>query len=124
MSQLTQLKDNLDEFIANIKLKVGEMNIFRFSYADAWGLLQQAVAEIVLTVEKYIKELPGEEKKRIALAYIGSFYDNVITTIDIPYVPNCIEPMFDMYFKKIFMSLAATTIDGLVAVFNATGVFE
>lgn len=94
-----------------------------FGVTDAWNLFQTAIAELVKLIEELAKDLPGPEKKRIAMQYVEQLFDRIIVGIDIPYVPDFFEKILDKYLKKLFVKLADGAIDSIVTLLNNLGVF-
>jgi hypothetical protein len=61
-------------------------------------------------------DLSGPEKKGKVLAALETFIDEVITPLDLPFVPNVvIEGLVDRSIKSLLMNLADSGIDQLVA---------
>lgn len=78
---------------------------------------------MVQIIEKFANDLAGQEKKEIAIAYLNSFYDNVFVVVDIPFIPNIMQPMIHKYVKGILMIMASASIDATVTIFRQTGIF-
>ena len=55
---------------------------------------------------------------------LSKFYDSVFMIIDIPFVPNLIEPIIHKYVKSLLMILLGSTIDAMVTAFRQIGIFE
>lgn len=96
----------------------------KFTITDAWNLFQTGLAEIITAIEATLTDTSGADKKAIALQYAEQFYDKVIVNIDIPYVPNLVEPIVDKLLKQLFMYLANGAIDAIVTLLNKLGVFK
>ena len=94
-----------------------------FGISDAWNLFQTAIGELVKLIEELSKDLPGPEKKRIAMQYVEQLFDRIVVGIDIPYVPDFFEKILDKYLKNLFVTLADGAIDSLVTLLNNLGVF-
>lgn len=90
---------------------------------EAWKTLQLVTANVIQIIETVADGLSGPEKKAIAIEYINSFYDKVFLVVDIPFVPNLIEPIIHRYIKQILMILVSSSIDAMVTIFRQTGVF-
>lgn len=106
-----------------LKTKESLKEVQRIALAEAWKLLQLATASIIQVIEAIGNDLTSPEKKALAMNLLGDFYDKVFVTIDIPVVPNFIEPILHKYIKAFLMILLSSTIDALVATFRETGVF-
>lgn len=95
----------------------------RFAVAEAWKILQLAVASVIQIIETFGNDLSSPEKKQLAMDLLSKFYDSVFIIVDIPVIPNIIEPIIHKYIKAFLMILVSSTIDALVTTFRNTGVF-
>jgi hypothetical protein len=77
----------------------------------------------VQIIEKMTSDLEGSEKKEIAIAYLNGFYDKVFVVVDIPLIPNIIEPVVHKYVKTFLMIMVSASIDATVTIFRQTGIF-
>ena len=57
------------------------------------------------------------------MSLLSSFYDKIFLVVDIPVVPNLLEPIIHKYVKAFLMVLVSASIDALVTTFRQTGVF-
>jgi FMN-dependent NADH-azoreductase len=105
------------------QLKEKLQGLKKITLDEAWKSLQLVIAGVVQVIEAVAKELEGKEKKAIAMEYINKFYDATIVVIDIPLVPNFLEPIIHSYVKKILMIMVSASIDATVSIFRQTGVF-
>jgi hypothetical protein len=112
--EVDSLTDKVKESLANVK---------RLAVNEAWKVLQLATASIIQIIEKIGKDLSSPEKKSVALDSLSGFYDTVIVAVDIPMVPNILEPLIHKYTKAFLMILVGSTIDALVTTFRETGIF-
>lgn len=115
------IKAEVEKLIAKTKESLDEVT--RFAIAEAWKILQLATASIVQIIEAMGNNLSGVEKKALAMELINKFYDNIFTVIDIPVVPNILEPIIHKYVKSFLMILVSSTIDALVTTFRNAGIF-
>ena len=106
-----------------LKVKESLQNVKRLAISEAWKILQVATASIIQIIEKIGTDLKSPEKKELALSLLSSFYDKVFLVVDIPVVPNILEPLIHSYVKSFLMILVGATIDALVTTFRQTGVF-
>lgn len=111
----------IDNLILDVKNSLTEVK--RFAVGEAWKLLQLATASVIQIIEKLGHDISGPDKKQIALDSINKFYDSVFTVVDIPVVPNFLEPIIHKYVKGFLMILVGASIDALVTTFRNTGVF-
>jgi hypothetical protein len=44
--------------------------------------------------------------------------------VDVPFVPNLLEPAMHKYIKSFLMILVGSTIDAMVATFRDIGIFQ
>jgi hypothetical protein len=91
--------------------------------AQAWKILQLAVAEIIQTIEHTEPSLAGKDKKAIAMELLSGFYDKVFIIVDIPFVPNVMEPIIHRHVKSFLMILVSSTVDAMVTTFRQVGIF-
>lgn len=86
--------------------------------------MQLTTALVVQRIETIATSLAGKDKKAMALNSINSFYDTVFVVIDIPFVPNVLEPIIHKYVKSILMTMVGSSIDATVTIFKNIGVFK
>jgi len=111
----------LEKLINQAKISLNEIKVV--ALAQAWKILQLAVASIIQTIESTSSDLAGKDKKAIAMELLNKFYDSVFIVVDIPFVPNLLEPIIHKYVKAFLMILVSSTIDAMVTTFRNTGVF-
>jgi hypothetical protein len=107
----------------SLELKQSLKNLKSVALSEAWKALQLVVASTVQITEAIAKDLEGKDKKAIVTEYINSFYDTTFSIIDIPLVPNFLEPIIHSYVKKVLMILVSSSIDATVSIFRQTGIF-
>lgn len=117
-----QLKNGLDKLVEESKSSMKDVQ--RVAAAQAWKILQLAVAISIQIIENIATNLSGPEKKAIALTALSEFYDKVFSIVDVPMIPNVIEPMVHKYVKAFLMTLVAASIDAMVTTFREIGVFK
>lgn len=105
------------------QLKSGIENVKVFALAEAWKILQVMAASLIQIIEKIGTDLSSPEKKELSLKLLSDFYDKVFIVVDIPIIPNIIEPLLHKYIKAFLMILVGSSIDALVATFRQTGIF-
>jgi hypothetical protein len=105
------------------ELKLKLQTAKRVALSEAWKILQLVTASTVRVIETIASNLEGTEKKLIAIEYINSFYDKVFFVVDIPFVPNFVEPIIHKYVKSILMIMVGASIDATVTIFRETGIF-
>jgi hypothetical protein len=115
------IKTEVEKLIATTKVKVQEVK--RIAVDEAWKILQLATATIIQIIESIGNDLAGPDKKALAMELLNKFYDSVFTVVDVPVVPNFLEPMIHKYVKAFLMVLLSATIDALVTTFRNAGVF-
>lgn len=107
----------------NQHLKELAQNLKKVALSEAWKILQLVTASVVTIIEEIAADLAGPVKKAIAIDYINKFYDVTFKIIDIPVVPNLIEPIIHKYVKIILMVMVSSSIDAMVTIFRQTGIF-
>lgn len=115
------IRVEVDKLINNTKDSLGIIK--QVALAQAWKILQLAVASVIQIIEQIATNLAGPDKKVIAMEALSKFYDSVFIVVDIPFVPNFLEPIIHKYVKSILMILVSATIDAMVTTFRNTGVF-
>ena len=121
MSSQELIRAEVEKLIVNTKEKVNEVK--RFALGEAWKLLQLTTASVVQIIEAIGNDLSNPDKKALAMDLLNSFYDKIFLVIDVPFVPNLVEPIIHKYVKAFLMILVSATIDALVTTFRNTGVF-
>lgn len=121
MSSQSLIKIEVEKLINNSKESF--KTVQRFALAEAWKLLQLTTASVVQIIEGIGNDLSGPDKKALAMELLNSFYDKVFLVIDVPFVPNIVEPIIHKYIKNILMIMVSATIDATVTIFRNTGVF-
>lgn len=111
----------VEKLILNVKNSL--TTVKRLAVSEAWKILQLATASIIQIIEKLGHDISSPDKKTLAMDLISKFYDNVFSVIDVPVVPNFLEPIIHKYVKAFLMILIGATIDALVTTFRNTGVF-
>ncbi|NDB59712.1 hypothetical protein EB001_14890 [bacterium] len=121
MTVKEQLRLELDQLINQVKVQTKFAR--KIALDQAWKILQLVLAQLVQGIEEIGNELSGPDKKAIVLDLLSGFYDKVFIVIDIPFVPNFIEPIIHKNVKALLMILAGSSIDALVTTFRNVGVF-
>lgn len=121
MSSQDLIRVEVEKLITRTQEKVGEVK--KFALDEAWKLLQLATATVVQIIESIGNDLSSPEKKALAIELLNSFYDKFFLIVDIPFVPNLIEPIIHRYIKTILMIMVSASIDATVTIFRNTGVF-
>jgi hypothetical protein len=121
MSSKELIRAEVEKLILSTKERVNEVK--RFALGEAWKLLQLTTASIVQIIEAIGNDLSNPDKKALAMDLLNSFYDKVFLVVDVPFVPNLVEPIIHKYIKNILMIMVSATIDATVTIFRNTGVF-
>lgn len=115
------LKPKLESLVQESQKALNEVK--RVAIAQAWKILQLAVVELIQTIERIEPNLAGKDKKAAAMELLSTFYDTVFVVVDIPFVPNVVEPIIHRYVKSFLMILVSSTIDAMVTTFRQVGIF-
>jgi len=105
-------------------VKTSLQGLKRVALAEAWKVLQIAIATIIQIIEAIGNDLSSPEKKALALKLLSNFYDTVFTVVDVPVIPHILESVIHKHVKSFLMILVSSTIDSMVAVFRNAGVFQ
>lgn len=74
-------------------------------------------------LENLATDFSKVEKKAWAMQFVGDFYDRVFSYVDLPVIPNFVEPLIHKYVKGVLMIMVDASIDAAVTMFKNTGVF-
>jgi len=121
-ASIDSIKLKMDEFMTQVKISLGEVRSVAIS--QAWKILQLAVAQTVQVLEQNTNNLAGPDKKAMAMEYLSKFYDSVFIIVDVPMVPNFIQPIIRQYVKVFLMALVSSSIYAMVTTFRQVGVFK
>lgn len=122
---LEDIKDQVQVALENLiqQNQKSLQNVKRVAISEAWKILQLTIASTIQIVENIGINLSGPEKKTIAISVISNFYDKVFLVVDIPFIPNFIEPIIHKNVKVFLMMLVGVSIDAMVTTFRETGIF-
>jgi len=115
------IEKEFDKLTEETKTKLQELK--RIAIAEAWKILQIAVASLVQVIEIIGTDLSSPNKKALAINLISDFYDKAFLIVDIPVVPNLFESIIHRYVKGFLMILVSSSIDATVTIFRETGIF-
>lgn len=90
------------------------------SFTELFSFVTNAIGTLVQIGEK-LDGISGAEKKAAVLTALGTLFDQVIAPLDIKGVPNFLEGVVDSALRELILSLASSTVDSLVNIFNKTG---
>lgn len=116
------VQQKLNSLTEKTKQSLGDIK--KIALSEAWKILQLAIVDIVQAIEKYAETLPGKDKKTIAMDLLSKFYDTTFVVIDIPVVPNILEPIIHRYVKSLLMILVSSSIDATVTTLKELGIFS
>ena len=115
------IRAEVENLIVNVKNSLSQIK--RLAVNEAWKILQLATASVIQIIERLGHDISSPDKKALAMELLNKFYDSVFVVVDIPVVPNVLEPIIHRYVKAFLMILVGATIDALVTTFRNTGVF-
>ena len=115
-----EVNKQLEDSTKELQLKLKDLK--KVALYEAWKILQLAVANIVRQIETSCKDLAGSDKKNVAMNFISKFYDTTFVVVNVPMIPNILEPIIHRYVKGILMILAGASIDAMVTTFREVGV--
>ena len=116
------IQSEIDKLTEQTKKSLEEVR--SVAVGQAWKILQLAVATTIQIIETKKIELSGSDKKFMAMDIISNFYDKVFILVNVPFVPNLLEPMMHKYVKSFLMILVGASIDAMVTTFRQIGVFK
>lgn len=103
------VKVEVETLIAAIKVSIADKTL---TISEVWNLAQQALFSFVKIADAL--EVDGSDKKAVVMIAAEKLYDDVIAPIDIPKIPNVVEPTFDRFTKILYLELISGTIDFIV----------
>jgi aspartokinase len=112
---------NIDSLLDEI---LKEFSPVKVSLGEAWRILQLIIAKLVTKLDIIGTALKGLEKKEIAIEVINKVYDTIFLVVDIPVVPNALEPIIHRYVKQLLMVMVSSSIDATVTIFKQTGIIS
>lgn len=115
------ISKEVDDLTIDIKESLKDLK--KVAIVEAWKILQVVIAKIVQTIEIIGTDLASQDKKKLAMNLVSKFYDNTFEVVDVPFVPNLLEPTLHRYIKGFLMVLVDASIDATVTIFRNTGVF-
>jgi hypothetical protein len=121
-TEVLAIQSEIDKLIEQTKNSLEEVR--SVAVGQAWKILQLAVATTIQVIETKTIELSGPDKKTLAMDIISNFYNKVFVIVDIPFVPNLLEPVMHKYIKGFLMVLVGASIDAMVSTFRQIGVFK
>lgn len=114
--------EEVNKLVEEARKALGEVK--RVAVAEAWKVLQLATANLIQVIEKLAVDFSGPDKKALAMEMLSNFYDKVFTYVDIPAVPNFLEPVIHKYVKSFLLVLVGASIDAMVKTFRDIGLFR
>lgn len=113
--EIKKVTEATKESLADIKV---------FAIAEVWRILQLLVALVIQLIENVANDLSSPEKKSLAMEVIEKFYDDIFTSIKVPFVPSLMNPVIKGHIKSILMIFVSSCIDAMVITFRQIGVFK
>jgi hypothetical protein len=113
------LKQEIDKIVTLFEDAKADSDV---TLSEVWNLVTEVISSLVKVAEEFGGD--GDNKKAAVLAALELFYDEVIAPLDIPYVPNIVEPVVDRAAKRIFLQIADGVIDAIVSLLNREKVFQ
>lgn len=120
-TNIAQIKQETEKLTLEVQASLA--NVKKLAVQEAWKILQLTTAATIQIIEKLGTDLKSPDKKILAMSIISSFYDKVFLVVDVPFVPNFLEPVIHKYVKGFLMVLVSATIDALVTTFRQAGIF-
>lgn len=88
-----------------------QVESLHFDTAKFRGNQLAAGGELVAKLEAELQQTTAVPSKDDFLKIVGEAYDRIVAPIDIPYVPNAIEPAFDIVLKSLVIKSASALYD-------------
>ena len=110
----------LAEMSMSTKTAISSKDAGIATWSNAWSLLVEFIGRAIL-IAKEFQGLDGEALREKVILAAERFYEEIIVPIDIPGVPNIIEPLVDKAIGKALRPLIAGAVDGLLKLFATFG---
>jgi len=105
--------ENVLAVIQRIKTEWVALAADGFDWVDVPKVVRSAIVELApVMIELSIVD--EDERKRLTLLIVGATYDAVIRPIDLPLIPNAIEPMVDDGLGRLVDVVAHLCYDGIM----------
>lgn len=114
-ANVNELVQKAKEFLKTVKA---------VAVPQAWHILELAIAEVIQNIQENNPSLAGADKKVLAMNMLSSFYDQVFTVVNFPFVPKLLQPIIQKYVKQLLMLMVSASIDAMVTTFRKTGIFS
>lgn len=114
-ANVNELVQKAKEFLKTVK---------SVAVPQAWHILELAIAEVIQNIQENNPSLAGADKKVLAMNMLSSFYDQVFTVVNFPFVPKLLQPIIQKYVKQLLMLMVSASIDAMVTTFRKTGIFS
>ena len=111
MALYDDIAASVNSIIAKYKEIIGDGKLTLSEILSLAG----AAAASFLELTKSLTAL-DEEKKKAILTAVETFYDTVLAPLDIPVVPNFLEPVVDAGLKEVVLYVTGAMIDTLMGV--------
>jgi hypothetical protein len=84
----------------------------QITLAEIFDLVAKAIEAFVRIAE--VLDVPNPEKRELLLEVMDATYEQVIAPLDIPWIPNVFEPIFDRVMGEIVHLLAERLLEALL----------
>ena len=110
MSELYEIvRLEVESLIAEVKLDTADKIL---SLSEVWTLAAHCISSFVKIADKL--DVEGKDKKQVVMEAAEKLYDEVIAPLDIPKIPNMVEPMFDRLAKSVYLEILSGIVDFVV----------
>ena len=106
-AEIVKLTDVIKGAAADKKLTITEI----------FTIVQQSVVSLTAVVRQFT-EVAADQRRAAVIAAVKYLYDSVIAPLDIPGVPNFIEPAVDKALGQLIEPAAGAAYDAIAGVFD------
>jgi hypothetical protein len=110
---MTTPYEKIQEQAKEVLEKYSELNSDgQFSFADGLNLSLVVLGDVIRFLSDYA-ELDYDKRKATAIDIVNQFYAEKIAPMDIPGVPNIIEPLIDSSIQQFIPVLIGALYDSI-----------
>ena len=81
----------------------------KISLADAWQIFQLAIEDLANLATTL--NVANDQKKQLILDALNEVFDQVISGVELNYVPKLLIPIVDKVLKELFLNLASGVLN-------------
>jgi hypothetical protein len=117
------IQPEIQKLVSIAKRQINNSNTVALK--EAWKILNDNSADVVIFLQTFGESLSSPEKKEQAMLIMSNFYDQVFTVVQFPFVPQILQPLVQKTVKAILIDiLISSAIDSTVTTLRKVGVIQ